>query len=97
MFLRGFTAIGDGSRGAVRLPGAKIGGQLDCAGAQLRNDSGPALSAGGLQVDQDVYLTGGFTAASGRGDGAVILVGAHIGGQLSCTGGLSGWPKPALG
>ena len=51
MYLRGgFTATGSGKTGAVRLPGAHIGGNLECDGAKLHNDSGPALQAGGLQV-----------------------------------------------
>ena len=35
---------------------------FDCTGATLRNDSGPALNADDLQVGQDMYLPGGFTA-----------------------------------
>ena len=83
MFLRGgFTATGAGEYGAVRLVGAHIGGQLDCTGASLRNDSGPALNASSLQVDQDMFLRGGFTATGG-GDGvAVDLTGARVGGTL---------------
>ncbi|MDX8143070.1 hypothetical protein SK854_13165 [Lentzea sp. BCCO 10_0061] len=85
MFLRGgFTATGTGDTGAVRLLGAHIS-QLECDGATLRNDSGPALDADGLQVDQCVYLRDGFTA-TGTGDtGAVRLLGAHIG-ELDCSG-----------
>ena len=87
MYLRGgFTATGAGEDGAVHLLGAHIGGQLDCTGATLSNDSGPALNADGLQVGQDMYLTGGFTATGAGEDGAVRLLGAHIGGQLDCTG-----------
>ena len=87
MFLRGgFTATGAGEDGAVRLLGAHIGGQLECAGASLRNDSGPALVADGLQVDQAMFLRGGFTATGAGEDGAVRLAGAHIGGQLDCAG-----------
>jgi hypothetical protein len=87
MFLiGGFTATGSGDVGAVILSGARIGGQLSCEGAQLRDDFGPALNAVRLQVDQDVLLTGGFTA-TGSGDvGAVNLRGTDIGGQLSCSG-----------
>ena len=98
LFLRGgFTAIGAGDLGAVRLRGAHIGGQLDCDGARLRNDSGPALNASGLQADHDMWLRGGFTA-TGVGDyGAVRLRGARIGGQLDCTGaGLRNDSGPAL-
>ena len=89
MYLRGgftATATGSGGDGAVRLVGAHIDGQLDCTGAELRNDSGLALAADGLQVGQSMYLRGGFTATGSGGDGAVRLVGAHIDGQLDCTG-----------
>ncbi len=87
LFLRGgFTATGSGELGAVRLRGARIGGQLDCSGAQLRNDSGPALAADGLQVDQNLLLRGGFTATGSGERGAVRLRGARIGGQLDCSG-----------
>ena len=68
MFLRGgFTATGAGEYGAVRLTGAHIGGSSECDGASLRNDSGPALNADSLQVDQAMFLRGGFTA-TGAGD-----------------------------
>ena len=79
---RGFTAIGAGNRGAITLTGAHIGGNLDCTGAALRNDSGPALIAGGLQVGQGMHLTGGFTATGGGADVAVDLTGAQVGGTL---------------
>ena len=70
------------SDGAVHLIGAHIGGHLDCTGADLRNDSGPALDAYSLQVGQGMYLTGGFTATGG-GDGvAVNLTGARVGGTF---------------
>jgi hypothetical protein len=87
MFLRdGFTATGSGDDGAVRLPGARIGGQLSCTGAELRNDSGPALAADRLQVGESVFLRDGFTATGSSGKGAVGLTGGHMGGSLSCTG-----------
>ena len=81
---RGFTATatGAGDKGAITLTGARIGGQLDCTGAALRNDSGPALIAGGLQAGQDMHLTGGFTATGGGADVAVDLTGAQVGGTL---------------
>ena len=84
MFLRdGFTATGAGDKGAVRLIGARIGGQLDCTGAELRNDSGPALNADSLQVSQDVYLRDGFTAAGAGDDVAVEMSYAQVGGTLA--------------
>jgi len=82
----GFTATGAGDDGAVNLVGAHIGGNLDCTGAVLVNDSGPAVAADSLQVGQDVTLRGGFTATGAGDNGAVNLRGAHIGGRLSCTG-----------
>jgi hypothetical protein len=80
----GFQAIGAGKLGAVRLAGAHLGSQLDCTGATMRNDAGPALAAEGLQVDQGVFLRGGFEAVGAGELGAVRLLGAHLGGQLSC-------------
>ena len=74
------------SGGAVRLTGAHIGGSLECDGASLRNDSGPALSADGLQVGLAIFLRRGFTATGAGELGAVRLLGAHIGGSLDCTG-----------
>jgi hypothetical protein len=79
----GFTATGGGEDGAVRLSGAHIGGNLDCTGAALRNDSGPVLFAGGLQAGQDMYLTGGFTATGGGADVTIDLTGARVGGTLA--------------
>jgi len=95
VFLSGaFTAKGSG---AVRLPGGHIGGQLACTGATLTNDTGPALIANGLNVDQNVVLSGAFTAKGSGPDGAVCLLGGHIGGQLACTGAtLTNKTGPAL-
>ena len=50
------SVIGHSNGGAIRLSGASIGGQLDCSEATLRNDSGPALVADSLVVDQNVSL-----------------------------------------
>ena len=51
--------IGHADAGAVRLLGAHIGGSLCCAGANLRNDSGPALSGDALQVGGSMFLAMG--------------------------------------
>ena len=72
----GFSATG-----AVRLLGAKIGGQLDCSGATLTNEGGDALFADGAEITGGVFLRDGFSAT-----GAVRLLGAKIGGQLDCSG-----------
>src|SRR5262249_40686971 len=84
--LDAFTAVGAGGGGAVNLVAAHIGGQLECDGASLRNDSGAALIADSLQVDQGMFLTRGFTAVGAGELGAVNLRGAHIGGQIEWGG-----------
>src|SRR5262249_53481637 len=66
--------------GAVDVPGAHIGGNLVCDGAEFRNDSGPAVFADGLQVGQDMFLREGFTAIGAGDGGSVRLTGARIGG-----------------
>lgn len=83
----GFTAVGAGAGGAVRLLGARIGGQLDASGAKLTNQAGPALFAECLQVDLDLILDDGFSATGSSSDaGTVRLSGAYIRGQLSLSG-----------
>jgi hypothetical protein len=62
----GFAAVGAGELGAINLRGAHIGSTLECHGASLRNDSGPALIADSLQVDQGMFLTDGFSADGSR-------------------------------
>jgi hypothetical protein len=68
--------------GMVRLPGAIIGGALDCTGGQIEVKEGDALSADGADVNGNVSLRKGFKAT-----GEVRLLGAIIGGDLDCTGG----------
>lgn len=80
----GFTADG-----AVHLYGARIGGNLECQGAQFRNPvqpnvagSGVALEATSLRVDGIVSLREKFVA-----EGLVQMYGAVIGGSFDCEGG----------
>jgi hypothetical protein len=73
------TVSGSGNDGAVVLLGAHIGGQLDASRATIRNDSGAALDADGLKVDQSLVLGDGFTATGSGAAGAVRLIGAHVG------------------
>ncbi|MBM2616285.1 hypothetical protein JIG36_12025 [Actinoplanes sp. LDG1-06] len=77
----GFVALGAGDSGAVRLTEAHIGGQLIGNGAHLENTSGPALTADGLTVDQDLFLEDGFEAA-GAGDAVLVLADVRVGGRL---------------
>ncbi|MGQ0718883.1 MAG: hypothetical protein ACT4NP_16535 [Pseudonocardiales bacterium] len=86
VFGGGFVATGHGELSAVRLPGARISGQLNLNGAELTNPAGPALIGDGLQVDGGLVLAEGFTATGHCKRGAVRLPGAHIGGQLNLDG-----------
>ena len=73
------------SDGEVRLLGASIGGDLFCSGAKLHNPDGNILSADGLQVQGGVFLSVAG-AHQFESDGEVRLLGASIGGDLSCNG-----------
>jgi hypothetical protein len=86
LFLQGLRAVGRGELGAVRLPGARVTGQLSLRGAELTNNTGPALNGDGLRVDGDLLLSKGFRAAGYGEDGAVRLVGARITGHLDLSG-----------
>ena len=71
---------GSGEEGAVRLLGARVGGQLGLRGASPMRD-GPALFADGLQADSDLRIDGARVTGSGE-EGAVRLLSARVGGQL---------------
>jgi len=81
---RGFAACGE-----VRLPAARIGGRLYFDGARLSNPGGRALVASRLSVGQDLFCR---TQRSDEdiqpfsAEGEINLRGAHIGGDLDCSG-----------
>jgi hypothetical protein len=64
--------------GPINLLGAHIGGQLNCEQAMFANPNGTALSADGMVVAGDLFLS------SAQVSGEVRLLGARIGGQLAC-------------
>ncbi|WP_308465324.1 hypothetical protein [Rathayibacter soli] len=72
----------DCKRGAVRILGAHINGQLSMSGAALINKAGSALDADGATIDGDVFLNNKFTAIGHGDSGTIRLLGAHITGQL---------------
>ncbi|WP_410599685.1 hypothetical protein [Amycolatopsis sp. lyj-90] len=78
----GLQVSGYGERGAVRMTGARIAGELDASSAQISNSTGPAISARDLQVSESIYLCEGFTARGEGQYGAVRLTGADIGAQF---------------
>lgn len=86
---QGFTAAG-----AIRLPGAYIGGRLRMGGATLNGTNDNSLVADNVQVKSDLFLDKGFTAA-----GTISLGGTEIGnlvvgddpGSLPRLGDVTGW------
>jgi hypothetical protein len=98
LFLRDqFTATGNGERGAIRLLGAHIGGNVDFGGAQLTNHNGPALHCDRLRVEGGLFLRDQFTATGDSELGAIRLLGAHIGGNVEFDGAqLTNHKGPAL-
>ncbi|MGH3686998.1 MAG: hypothetical protein ACRDRE_21085 [Pseudonocardiaceae bacterium] len=84
VFLDGCTATGHGEDGVVRLPDARISGQLNLDRAELTNPTGPALIGDHLHVGSNMFAEG-FIATGHSEDGAVRLADAHIGGQLNLS------------
>jgi sRNA-binding regulator protein Hfq len=66
-------------RREVWLVGAKIQGQLSCAGSTLRNKGGYALNAESSEITGNVFLGAKFS-------GRVDFLRARIGGRLDCSG-----------
>lgn len=66
--------------GEVRLPNARIGGNLVCDEAKLSDATRVALRGDGLHVNGDVFLRRAETK------GEVRLLGAKIGGDIDCSG-----------
>lgn len=97
LFLRhGFTAA-SGELRAVRLPGAHIGGNLECDGASLTSANGAALHAEDIRIEGNLFLRNGFSAAADSGLGAVALNGAHVGGSFDLSNStLTNLSGPAL-
>jgi hypothetical protein len=68
------------AEGAIRLPRAEIGGQLNLEGAQLgANENRDSVDGRGMTTTGSVYLDRGFAA-----QGAVRLSAARISGELRC-------------
>ncbi len=68
--------------GEVKILGAKISGQFDCAQARFSNRNGPALIADGTSIEGGAFLNEGFAAI-----GMVRFGGARIANQLNCRDG----------
>ena len=69
LFLRSAEVTGE-----VALPGARVGGQLDCEGATLSNPGGPALNLEQALVTAEVLMR------PAQLDGSINLTAARVGG-----------------
>jgi len=78
---------GFNAEGEVSLAGADVGGQFACAGGSFQNKEGNALNAQGIKVTGDLILHTKVPHGEFKAMGVAWLVGAKVGGQLSCTGG----------
>jgi hypothetical protein len=95
--LEDLHATGRGEDGAVRLRAANIRGNLLCRGAQLDNDTGPALDARKMQVSETVWLRDNFRAIGhGKDHAAVRLRRARVGTTLEVGKGIHNPDGPAL-
>ncbi len=76
---------GTGRRGALRLPGTKIGGEAQCSGLRVTNSSGPAVAADNMQTGGNLFLSNARIAGAGEA-AALRIDGAQIGGQFNGQG-----------
>ncbi len=81
--LRGTWVSGEGNLGAVLLRSARVAYDLQVIDAVVRNGSGPALHANGLQVADDLVLLRSRLSGDGPA-GAITMRGAQVGG-LRCV------------
>ena len=79
------------AKGAIRIIGAKIGGNLYCNGGEFHGEHERSIFADRIQVGVHVLLNEGFSA-----ENAVQLRGADIGGMLNCDGGSFNFSKYAI-
>ncbi|MGW8378188.1 hypothetical protein [Streptomyces sp. ODS28] len=80
-FSQGLRATSKGRKHSADLEMARIAETFDCRESRLRNTTGSALNAEGLEVGQDFLFNG--SVATSRGEyGTVRLLGARIGHQL---------------
>jgi hypothetical protein len=96
VFLENSIIVSNCEVGTVRLAGAHLG-QFDAIGTVIRNESGPALLANGMQVEEVVYFDG-LTAIGAGEAGAVNLTNTRLGGldfptHRYATTPASPWPR----
>ena len=74
-----FLQRGFRSTGPVRLRGARIGGNLNCTGAQIAQSEDVVFDAQDATVSGSILLRDGF-----RAEGSIFLLGVRIGKDLDC-------------
>ncbi|GAA2549598.1 hypothetical protein [Pseudonocardia hydrocarbonoxydans] len=72
--------------GEVRMPGARITGNLDLSGAELASPTVDALDLTGLAVDGSLLAGRHHAGPVFTCDGRVLLAGVQVGGDLVLTG-----------
>ncbi|GGU71349.1 hypothetical protein [Lentzea flava] len=81
--LRGGLRIAvDTKGGAIRLLDAHVTGDLIVRDVEISNTAGTALHMNGIRVDGNIFLREKVRITGHGGDGAVDLVGGHIGETL---------------
>ena len=93
--LDGLRASGSGADGVLYLASARVGDDFYVTDAELRNDSGPALFADGIHVENTIVLLRDRISGAGEAS-AVWLLGAHLGGLRITETELSNDSGPAL-
>jgi hypothetical protein len=80
----GAMLLGEGFRaeGAVLLPGARIGGNLQCSGGVFVHPGGDAIEVRDAQIGGSVLLADGFVA-----EGRLLLDRSRVSGDVVCDGG----------
>ncbi|MEV4149923.1 hypothetical protein AB0J40_40130 [Amycolatopsis sp. NPDC049691] len=79
--MSGAELSGFGSRGAVQLFRAHIGGVLVMRSTRITNSAGKAVHAGQLRVDGNLRCEGAKISGDNEVGGALSLLGAYIGGD----------------
>jgi hypothetical protein len=74
------------ARGEVRMPGARITGNLDLSGAQLSTPTVDALDLSGASVDGSLLAGRHHSGSVFTADGRVLIPGVRVGGDLVLTG-----------
>jgi hypothetical protein len=79
LLLDGARISGNGLPGTICLPNVRVDNDVYLMNAEVRNDSGSALYADGMHVEGTIVAVGSRVFGAGE-EGAIWLLGAHVGG-----------------